>query len=170
MLQVKRAKKFLDILFEHAPEQVVVVVTHSGFTRSLLLAVKREPYRPMNAELVPVLVEKVSRRRKADTADDDDYMAASKAGQQIQAVHDSDGEQDDNDSWIDAVLKGYEGIDLSEDDRLRKSSSSSTSGSQAAVRANQQQEQQQQASNCMLRRLAHRLASMWRGQQTMASQ
>jgi broad specificity phosphatase PhoE len=44
-LQVKRAKKFLDILFEHAPEKVVVVVTHSGFTRSLLLAVQREPYR-----------------------------------------------------------------------------------------------------------------------------
>jgi broad specificity phosphatase PhoE len=43
--QVKRAKKFLDILFEHAPEKVVVVVTHSGFTRSLLLAVQREPYR-----------------------------------------------------------------------------------------------------------------------------
>jgi broad specificity phosphatase PhoE len=42
---VKRAKKFLDILFEHAPEKVVVVVTHSGFTRSLLLAVQREPYR-----------------------------------------------------------------------------------------------------------------------------
>eukprot|EP00882_Tetradesmus_deserticola_P022930 GHRQ01024936.1.p1 GENE.GHRQ01024936.1~~GHRQ01024936.1.p1 ORF type:complete len:133 (-),score=27.88 GHRQ01024936.1:326-724(-) len=44
-VQVKRAKKFLDILFDHAPEKVVVVVTHSGFTRSLLLAVQREPYR-----------------------------------------------------------------------------------------------------------------------------
>lgn len=66
--QVKRAKKFLDILFDHAPEQVVVIVTHSGFTRSLLLAVRREPYRPMNAELVPVVIEKV----ELDDDDDDD--------------------------------------------------------------------------------------------------
>jgi hypothetical protein len=58
--QVKRAKKFLDILFEQAQEPVVVVVTHSGFTRSILLAVAREPYRPQNAELVPVLVDKTS--------------------------------------------------------------------------------------------------------------
>jgi len=58
--QVKRAKKFLDILFEEAPEPVIVVVTHSGFTRSILLAMAREPYRPQNAELVPVLVDKTS--------------------------------------------------------------------------------------------------------------
>jgi broad specificity phosphatase PhoE len=57
-LQVKRAKKFLDILFDHVKEQVVVIVTHSGFTRSLLLAVRREPYRPVNAELVPVVIDR----------------------------------------------------------------------------------------------------------------
>jgi broad specificity phosphatase PhoE len=57
--QVKRARAFLDILFAHAQdERVAVVVTHSGFARSLLLAVEREPYRPMNAELVPVIVDR----------------------------------------------------------------------------------------------------------------
>lgn len=56
--QVKRARAFLDILFAHAEERVAVVVTHSGFARSLLLAVEREPYRPMNAELVPVIVDR----------------------------------------------------------------------------------------------------------------
>ncbi len=40
--------------------QVVVVYTHSGFTRSVLLAVGREPYRPQNTELVPVIVIKRS--------------------------------------------------------------------------------------------------------------
>jgi broad specificity phosphatase PhoE len=63
-LQVKRAKKFLDILYRHAPEPVVLVVTHSGFARSLLLAVKREPYRPQNAELIPVLMEKRAQGRR----------------------------------------------------------------------------------------------------------
>jgi len=56
--QVKRARRFLDILWANTPEQVVVIVTHSGFTRSLLLAVEREPYRPNNAEMVPVIVDK----------------------------------------------------------------------------------------------------------------
>ena len=55
----------MDILFAHSDERVAVVVTHSGFARSLLLAVEREPYRPMNAELVPVIVD-----RQAD--DDED--------------------------------------------------------------------------------------------------
>jgi broad specificity phosphatase PhoE len=55
---VRRARKFLNILYAHVREQVVVVITHSGFTRSLLLAVEREPYRPQNAEMVPVIVEK----------------------------------------------------------------------------------------------------------------
>lgn len=82
VMQVKRAKKFLDILFENAPEQVVVVITHSGFTRSLLLAVQREPYRPQNAEMVPVIVEKV--RRKVDTA--------------------AESTDDEDDSWVDAVI------------------------------------------------------------------
>ncbi|GFR49914.1 hypothetical protein Agub_g12022, partial [Astrephomene gubernaculifera] len=49
--QVKRARSFLADLWAHAPERVVVVVTHSGFTRSVLLAVGREPYRPQNTEL-----------------------------------------------------------------------------------------------------------------------
>ena len=34
----------------------MVVVTHSGFARSVLLAVGREPYRPQNTELVPLIV------------------------------------------------------------------------------------------------------------------
>lgn len=55
--QVKRAERFLETLFANAEEQVVVVVTHSGFIRSLLLAVDREPYRPKNAEMVPAIVE-----------------------------------------------------------------------------------------------------------------
>ena len=58
LFQVRRAKKFLDIVYSHVKEQVVVIVTHSGFTRSLLLAVQREPYRPQNAEMVPVIVDK----------------------------------------------------------------------------------------------------------------
>lgn len=62
--QVKRAKKFLDALFEEVKEEVVLVVTHSGFTRSLLLAVGREPYRPVNAELVPVIVEKTEEKKR----------------------------------------------------------------------------------------------------------
>jgi broad specificity phosphatase PhoE len=56
--QVQRATDFLYTLFDNAEEQVVFVVTHSGFTRSLLLAVGREPYRPQNAEVVPVIVER----------------------------------------------------------------------------------------------------------------
>lgn len=56
--QVKRATRFLDILFDNAPEKVVTIVTHSGFARSILLAVQREPYRPNNAELVPIIVDK----------------------------------------------------------------------------------------------------------------
>ena len=54
--QTKRATKFLYDVFEYIEERVVVVVTHSGFTRSVLLAVGREPYRPQNTELVPLIV------------------------------------------------------------------------------------------------------------------
>uniref|UniRef100_A0A7S3R9Z3 Phosphoglycerate mutase-like protein n=1 Tax=Dunaliella tertiolecta TaxID=3047 RepID=A0A7S3R9Z3_DUNTE len=54
--QVKRASTFLADLFESVPENIVPVITHSGFIRSLLLAVEREPYRPQNTELVPVIV------------------------------------------------------------------------------------------------------------------
>lgn len=43
--QTKRALHFLDDLFRLVEERVVFVVTHSGFTRSVLLAVGREPYR-----------------------------------------------------------------------------------------------------------------------------
>ncbi|EFJ52590.1 hypothetical protein VOLCADRAFT_103079 [Volvox carteri f. nagariensis] len=57
--QTKRALAFLRDLWTFAPEKVVFVVTHSGFTRSVLLAVGREPYRPQNTELVPVLVQKL---------------------------------------------------------------------------------------------------------------
>ncbi|KAF8061943.1 Cnot4 [Scenedesmus sp. PABB004] len=87
--QVRRAKHFLDILFEHAPERVIVVVTHSGFTRSVLLAVRREPYRPQNAELVPVIVDRAPR--------------------------DNDGGDDDDEAWIDAALAAHPGLDLAGD-------------------------------------------------------
>lgn len=56
--QTKRATEFLYDVFDYTDGQVALVVTHSGFTRSLLLAVGREPYRPQNSELVPVLVQK----------------------------------------------------------------------------------------------------------------
>ena len=55
--QVRRAEKFLETLFDNAEEQVIVVVTHSGFIRSLLLAIDREPYRPKNAEVVPAIIQ-----------------------------------------------------------------------------------------------------------------
>ncbi len=55
--QVRRAEKFLETLFNNAEEQVIFVVTHSGFIRSLLLAVDREPYRPKNAEVVPAIIQ-----------------------------------------------------------------------------------------------------------------
>jgi len=44
--------------------QIIPVVTHSGFIRSLLLAVEREPYSPMNTELVPVVVTRKKRKRR----------------------------------------------------------------------------------------------------------
>ena len=56
-LQTKRATKFLYDVWEYVDERVVLVVTHSGFTRSVLLAVGREPYRPQNTELVPVIIK-----------------------------------------------------------------------------------------------------------------
>ena len=62
LAQVKRATDFLWTVFENSEEQVVFVVTHSGFVRSLLLSVDREPYRPQNSEVVPVLLEKKGRR------------------------------------------------------------------------------------------------------------
>ena len=62
--QIKRAETFLETLFNNAEEQVIFVVTHSGFIRSLLLAVDREPYRPKNAEVVPALIRR--RQRKND--------------------------------------------------------------------------------------------------------
>lgn len=82
--QVKRATKFLNILFKHAPEPVILVVTHSGFARSVLLAVQREPYRPQNAELIPVIVEQTKKRSMG-----------------LQ-------EEEEDDSCIDAVLQQQE--------------------------------------------------------------
>mmetsp|Transcript_13165 Transcript_13165/g.23201 ORF Transcript_13165/g.23201 Transcript_13165/m.23201 type:complete len:351 (+) Transcript_13165:85-1137(+) len=58
--QVKRATRFLTDLWANVQEKVVVVFTHSGFTRSVLLAAGREPYKPQNTELVPAIVFKVS--------------------------------------------------------------------------------------------------------------
>lgn len=60
--QTRRATNFLYDLFSFVDSKVVMVVTHSGFTRSVLLSVGREPYRPQNTELVPVLVQRVQRR------------------------------------------------------------------------------------------------------------
>nr|QOL01232.1 putative extracellular protein TR9_040 [Trebouxia lynnae] len=60
--QIKRAETFLETLFNNAEEQVIFVVTHSGFIRSLLLAVDREPYRPKNAEVVPALIRRRQRQ------------------------------------------------------------------------------------------------------------
>ncbi len=54
--QVKRATHFLYDLFHYADEKVIVTVTHSGFARSVLLAMGREPYRPQNTELIPIVV------------------------------------------------------------------------------------------------------------------
>lgn len=71
--QTKRAEHFLDDLFRLVEERVVFVVTHSGFTRSVLLAVGREPYRPQNTELVPIVIYK---------HDDDEQHAAAAAGRQ----------------------------------------------------------------------------------------
>jgi hypothetical protein len=46
--------------------QVVVVFTHSGTTRSILLAMGREPYRPQNTELVPAIVTFADRQPLED--------------------------------------------------------------------------------------------------------
>lgn len=73
-VQVKRATKFLNIMFEHAPEPVVLVVTHSGFARSLLLAMQREPYRPQNAELIPAIVEQTRKKGGKNEAEDDSFI------------------------------------------------------------------------------------------------
>lgn len=76
--QVRRATEFLYTLFERAEEEVVFVVTHSGFARSVLLAVGREPYRPVNAELVPIIVEQLRER----SPEDDEGLLAVDKGQQ----------------------------------------------------------------------------------------
>ena len=65
-MQTKRALHFLDDLFALVEERVVFVVTHSGFTRSVLLAVGREPYRPQNTELVPVIIAKRAPYKSSD--------------------------------------------------------------------------------------------------------
>uniref|UniRef100_A0A7R9V4S6 Uncharacterized protein n=1 Tax=Chlamydomonas euryale TaxID=1486919 RepID=A0A7R9V4S6_9CHLO len=67
--QVKRAVRFMKDVFEFIDDRVAFVMTHSGTVRSLLLAVGREPYRPQNTELVPVVVEEI---RPAPSGDDDD--------------------------------------------------------------------------------------------------
>lgn len=57
--QVTRAVRFLMDVFDLVEEKVVVVVTHSGTVRSILLAAGREPYRPQNTELVPLVVQEI---------------------------------------------------------------------------------------------------------------
>lgn len=68
---MRRATQFLFTLFERAEEEVVFVVTHSGFARSVLLAVGREPYRPVNAELVPIIIEQLREK----SAEDEELLA-----------------------------------------------------------------------------------------------
>ncbi|KAJ9525002.1 hypothetical protein QJQ45_005926 [Haematococcus lacustris] len=53
--------------------KVVVVITHSGFTRSILLAMQREPYRPQNTELVPAIVTRVNHGKRPSDSDSDDF-------------------------------------------------------------------------------------------------
>jgi hypothetical protein len=101
----------------------------------------------MNAELVPVIVDKA--RRKDDAAE---------AQQQLQL---DDYAEADEEAWLDAVLSGYEGIDLSEDDRLRKSSSSTAGQKQGQTTTTSSSSK---SHPCMLRRLVGRLAEMWKGQ------
>jgi hypothetical protein len=94
-VQVKRATKFLNILFEHAPEPVVLVVTHSGFARSLLLAMQREPYRPQNAELIPAIVEQMRKKKGGKNEVEDD-------------------------SWIDEVLDRHAAVLQQQDEEDRR--------------------------------------------------
>ena len=70
--QTRRATGFLYDVFSFCQSKVVMVVTHSGFTRSILLSVGREPYRPQNTELVPVLVQKVQRRMGEEQEEQDE--------------------------------------------------------------------------------------------------
>ncbi|KAJ9525001.1 hypothetical protein QJQ45_005925 [Haematococcus lacustris] len=58
---------------ETQKQQVVVVITHSGFTRSILLAMQREPYRPQNTELVPAIVTRVNHGKRPSDSDSDDF-------------------------------------------------------------------------------------------------
>ena len=55
----QRAHAFLERIFDQVPEDIVFVVTHSGFLAAALKAVGREGYSAANAELVPALVEAV---------------------------------------------------------------------------------------------------------------
>lgn len=80
--QTKRALHFLDDLFALVEERVVFVVTHSGFTRSVLLAVGREPYRPQNTELVPVIIVKHQPYSSSGSGSD----AAAEGLQEVQAA------------------------------------------------------------------------------------
>jgi hypothetical protein len=91
---------------------------------------------------VPVIVDKARREDAAADAQ----------------LHD-DAEDE---AWLDAVLSGYEDIDLSEDDRPRQVSSSSGSSSLAGKQ--QRQVSSSSSHPCMLRRLMHRLVELWRGQ------
>lgn len=71
--------------------QVIFVITHSGFTRSILLAVDREPYRPLNAEVVPVVVERKVKKVKCEDdfedaeSDDDEEEGEHEAGKRSTA-------------------------------------------------------------------------------------
>jgi hypothetical protein len=73
------------------------VVTHSGFTRSLLLAAGREPYRPQNAELVPVVVDRLRRLGSGEGEDDeDDEDGGGAPGADPEGPGADDGDEDDD--------------------------------------------------------------------------
>ena len=50
---------YIFFFFDQVQEDIVFVVTHSGFLAAVLKAVGREGYPAANAELVPALVEVV---------------------------------------------------------------------------------------------------------------
>ena len=51
-----RAENFLERVYRGSFEEVMIVVSHSGFIGALLSAIGREEYSATNAELIPVLV------------------------------------------------------------------------------------------------------------------
>lgn len=51
-----RAEIFLERVYRASSEEVIIIVSHSGFIGALLSVIGREEYSATNAELIPVLV------------------------------------------------------------------------------------------------------------------